>query len=90
MNTRKPPTKAFQLTEDEIWAADSLDEAVDDYVATMGEQPDLELVCELSEDDLDRPIPEYDEDELQTGNMTSLRNYLAKMVGPGLLASTRW
>ena len=78
--------KAFQLTDEEIWAANSLEEAITDYEKTTGVNIDPDDVNELSDTLLDKPVPEYDDDENPTGQMTTLRAWLNDMTEPGFLA----
>lgn len=80
--------KAFWMDEETVWAADTLDDAKIDYATETGEVADEDFVRELSDEELDRLIPETDEDERPTGAMTTLRRYLDEMKVPGFLACT--
>jgi hypothetical protein len=51
-----------------------------------GEKVDEAVFRELSDDELDKPFAETDEDEEPTGNMTTLRSELAAMTSAGFLA----
>lgn len=80
--------KAFQMSDEEIYAAASSGLAVAAYVEDTGVLPEMHDVRELTDHELDREIPEYDENEAPTGQMTTLRRYLNEMTGPGFLAGT--
>lgn len=83
--------KAFQMDDETIYAGNSAEEATASYLDDTGE---LELEDgyprELTDDELDAPMPETDEDERPTGARTSMRAYLNEMTEPGYLAGERW
>lgn len=80
--------KAFWVSDCEVWAANDAEEAKADYLATTGVQADPEYFGELSDDALDQPFPDTDEDERPTGEMTSIREQLRGCTGPGFVAGT--
>lgn len=82
--------KAFRVSENELWAANSAEEAKAHYQQTTGEQVDEDEFVELTDAELDEDIPEYDDDEVRTGNTTTLRRYLNEMSEPGFLAGHGW
>lgn len=79
--------KVFQIGE-ELYAAESAEHAAVIYAEMTGEAPDPDdEPCELSDAELDAPTPEFDEDERQTGEMTSVRQMLVESGSePGWLA----
>ena len=80
--------KAFWMDEETVWAAETLDDAKIDYATETGEVADDDFVREVTDEELDRPMPETDEDEMPTGVMTTLRRYLDEMKEAGFLACT--
>lgn len=81
--------KAYQIGED-LYAANSHEEAqkLDEELAGG---PCQCTVIELSDEQLDAPQPEFDEDERQTGETTTVRQMLREHGDePGLLAEARW
>ena len=81
--------KAYYINEDEIWAANSLEEAIADYEETSGEKLDNpEDVREATDAELDTQIKEYDDNEEPTGDTTSMRQWLRENTFVGMLATT--
>jgi hypothetical protein len=78
--------KAFHVSDEELWCADSAEEAAADYLEETGEQCADGYPCELTDEELDAEQPEFDENECQTGGKTSARKWLAEMTAPGFLA----
>ena len=78
------PLKAYQLSDEEIWAGCSAEEAVATAIAETGEAESYQLedARELTDEELDRPIP-FD----QEPGESTLRIYLGEMTEPGLLAA---
>lgn len=81
--------KAFQCSDNDWYAAKDAAEASLLHADLCGDAPEDPYPAELTDEELDRPLPEFDEDEQQTGNMTSLRQILAEHGDePGWLAGT--
>jgi hypothetical protein len=81
--------KAFQIGDD-LYAANSAEQAAQLFTEQTGDACDEE-VRELTDDELDAPQPEYDEDEQPTDDTTSVRQMLREHGDePGWLAATRW
>lgn len=81
--------KAFQCDETELFAAVSADQAAELYEDWTGEAPQAPYPTELTDAQLDEPIPALDEDECETGEMTSIRQFLVEYGDePGWLASS--
>jgi hypothetical protein len=79
--------KAFHVREYEIWAAESPEEVKEAYFKEHGEPVHDDDFCELTDEELDRPFPEMNEDEVPTGRMTTLRRYLNEQDKPGVLVT---
>jgi hypothetical protein len=84
----RKPMRAFQVSDCEWWAAVDESACRADYKDTTGEDVDDDAFRELTDAELDKEIPETDEDERPTGNMTTMRAFLDEMTGPGFLAGT--
>ena len=78
--------KAYRMTECEVWAANSIEEAVADYRREILDDLDADDVRELTDAELDDPLDEFGEDGEPTGETTTLRARLAQMTSCGLLA----
>ena len=78
--------KAYRMTECEVWAANSIEEAIADYRREILDDLDADDVRELTDAELDDPLDEFDEDGEPTGETTTLRARLAQMTSCGLLA----
>lgn len=81
---------AYQMDDYDVWAANSIEEAVSDYERETGGKVDPEEVRQLTDAELDADIPEFDENEQPTGKMTTIRSWLADMTKPGFLGSSCW
>lgn len=83
--------KAFWMDdENEIYAADTPEEATAFYAADCGEPPDDGYPRELTDAELDADRADYDEDEKPTGKMTTVRRWLEEATEPGYLAGGGW
>ena len=83
--------KAYWMDEEnQIYAANSEEEAIAIYTADSGEAPDKDFVRELTDEELDRERPDYDEDERPTGKMTTIRHWLEEATEPGYIAGGAW
>lgn len=85
--------KAYAVDDSDLYAASSPEEAIRVYREHCGE--DIEVTAgypiELSDEDLDKPIPAFDEDERPTGEMTSVRQFLIEHGDePGFLATSEY
>ena len=78
--------KAFYVSDEELWCADSAEEAAADYLEETGEPCEDGYPRELTDFELDAEQPEFDENERQTGGKTSVRQMLAEMSTRGFLA----
>ena len=87
--TKNEELKAFHVSDCEIYAALSSDQAARLYEDETGESCEEGYPCELSQEELDKPTPEFDEDENQTGDMTSIANWLRE-ASPGFLCGTEY
>lgn len=77
--------KVFVIDE-ELYAATSAAHAAELHVEQTGEQPDYEP-REMTEEELDAPQPEFDENVAPTGGSTTVRQMLAEHGDePGWLA----
>lgn len=70
--------KVFQCSDSEWYAATSAEQAADLFEEMTDEKPDEGYPVELTDADLDEPLPAFDEDECPTGEMTSIRQMLAE------------
>lgn len=83
--------KAYVVDDSDLYAASSPEEAIRVYRDHCGEEVDIAAgyPIELSDEDLDKPIPAFDENEVATGEMTSIRQFLVEHGDePGFLASS--
>ena len=79
--------KAFHVDETTLFAAMSAEQAAELFADWIGDEVDVALVEEATDAFLDKEIPEFDENERQTGRMTTVRSWLAD-AEPGFLASS--
>lgn len=80
--------KAFHMSDNEIYAAETIEDAVKQYHHDTGVMPEMDDVYELSDAELDDEFPETDEDERPTGRMTTIRTFLDQMTEPGWLCGS--
>ena len=75
-------------TDDTTWyAAEDAEHAATLYLQDTGDPCEDGYPRELTDDELDAKVPEVDEDELPTGEMTTPREWL-KSASPGFIASS--
>lgn len=84
--------KAYACDDSDIYAAESAEQAAKLYEDITGEQPDDGYPTELTDKDLDKRYPAFDEDERPIeGQTTSVREMLAEHGDePGWLAGSDW
>jgi hypothetical protein len=82
--------KAFHVSEEELWCAETAEQAAANYLEKTGEGCLDDYPQELTDAELDAEYPEFDENECQTGGKTSVRQWLAEMTAPGFLGGTIW
>ncbi len=84
--------KAYQCTDDDLYAAPSVEQAAMLCEADVGEPCEEGYPRELSDEELDKRHPAFDEDENPVDGQTiSVREMLAKHGNdPGWLAGSRW
>lgn len=71
--------KAYQCSDYDWFAAVSAEQAADLYLAMTGDdEPGDEYPRELTDDELDKEYPDFDENERLTGGTTTIRQMLAK------------
>ena len=70
-----------------IFAAHTAEEAAGLYWAETGTNPEDGYPRQLTDAELDQQIPELDENEADTGRLTSVRAMLTGQHFPGFLAS---
>lgn len=74
------------VVDEELYVAASADHATSLHVEMTGDQPGDEP-REMTEEELDAPQPEFDENEAPTGGTTTVRQMLAEHgEEPGWLA----
>jgi hypothetical protein len=71
--------------EPTIYAAHDADAAAMLYILDGGEKPQEDCPRELTADELDREIPDYDENERPTEETTTIRRMLEAATEPGYL-----
>lgn len=81
---------AYQVDDANVYAGATAEEAADAFAEDVGEIVNMADVRQLTDAELDADIPEFDENEAQTGNMTTLRAYLDEATAPGFLATSDW
>jgi len=80
---------AFEMDDEQtIYAAHNGKEAIELYFDVCREYPSSEYPRALTDSELDKETPEYDENEKQTGKMTSLRAMLNDCRQVGFLAGS--
>lgn len=83
--------KAFYVSDYEIWAANSAEEARASALREWGMEPcdqdGFDPPVELSDAEMDEPFDDRDEDERPTGQKTTLRAELALLSEPGFLCA---
>jgi len=78
--------KAYEMDDEPtIYAAHDADAAAMIYILDGGEEPQDGYPRELTDEELDRERPDYDEDERQTGETTTIRRWLEVATEPGFL-----
>ncbi|HJR10039.1 MAG TPA: hypothetical protein VJ823_01345 [Rhodanobacteraceae bacterium] len=83
--------KAFQMSDEELWCAETAEQAAASYLEETGCECEDDYPQELSDAQLDAPQPAFDENEAQIdGEKTCVREMLAEMTAPGFLASSVW
>jgi hypothetical protein len=85
-------TMKIYAMDDETWySAESIQEATRLYMDSMGDGHEFDdgYPRELTDAEYDKEIPDFDEDERPTGQMTTPRAWLAD-AQPGFLAGTNW
>lgn len=83
--------KAFWVTDEEIYAANTAEEARDAFMSDTGCRDTdcpLDEVVEVTDAELDKEIPDCDEGEQPTGAMTTMRAWLNEKTEPGYLCGT--
>lgn len=79
--------KAWRMTSEDIWAADTYQQAMELFLIETGERADPDFAENpLSDRELDAEMPATDENEAFTGEVTTLRAEMDKMTEPGFLA----
>ena len=77
---------AYEMDDEPtIYAADSAWDAARGYVADSGERLEAGYPRLLTPAELDREMPDFDEDERPTGETTTIRRMLEDAKGPGYL-----
>jgi len=84
--------KLFQINDTEWWAGNSIAEVRALYLASNEAWPaEHWTIRELSDEELDRKLPAFDEDERPIPDTyTSGREMLAEMIEAGFVASSEW
>lgn len=80
--------KAFQCSDCDWYAAKDATHASDLHFDLCGELPEDPYPVEVSDEELDREVPDFNEDGEPTGEMTTMRRWLAEIEGPGWLCGT--
>lgn len=82
--------KAFQCDESDVYAAHDAEEAKRLWHDTIGADEEMEegYPRELTDKELDEPQPEFDENEVRTGEWTSVREFLEQASEPGWLCGS--
>lgn len=79
--------KVYHVDETTLFAARSAEHAAELFAEWTGDDVDVASVEEASNEFLDKPIPEFDENEMPTGRTTTVRSWL-KDAEPGFLAAS--
>ncbi len=78
--------KAYEMDDEPtIYAAHDDVAAAMIYILDGGEEPQEGYPRELTAEELDKEIPDYDEDERPTGETTTIRRMLELATEPGFL-----
>lgn len=76
---------AYRVSDDEVWAATSVNDAISDYEKSTGKLSH-NFVSELSVLEIDRIRPVSNEDGLFSGHVFTIRQLLNKVKQTGFLA----
>jgi hypothetical protein len=82
--------KAFQVDYCTWYAAETAEQAAEVYSADTGEACVDGYPTEVTDEMMDHPTPDFDENEMPTGKMTTMRAYLAEATAPGFLATSEY
>lgn len=84
--------KAYACNDSDLYAAASLEQAAKVYEEHVGEPPDDGYPVELTDADMDKRYPAFDENENPIeGQTTSVREMLVEHGDePGWLAGSDW
>lgn len=85
--------KAFHVGDMDIYAAESAEHALqlaNEQHGGDSDTFDLSDVSDVSEDYMDKEFPEFDENELPTGGVSTIRQWLLETVTPGWLCGTEY
>lgn len=86
--------KAYAVGDSDVYAANSAEQAL--YLAndTHGIEDDppfsMDDVILLTDSDLDKEYPEFDENEVATGGTTTIRYWLNQMREPDWICGSDW
>lgn len=83
--------KAFWVSECEVYAAHTVEEALSAYkrdVSITDADISMSVVGEATDAWLDLAIPDFDDNGHPTGTMTTMRAQLGAMKAPGYLCGT--
>lgn len=74
----KKMLKAYQCNDSDIYAAESEEGAIEVYREYTGDDFAEGYPSELTAEELDKEIPEIDENDARTGGITSIRKLLSE------------
>lgn len=78
--------KAYEMDDEgTVYAAHDHNEAINEFISDFCCEVDADYPRELTAAELDKDIPDYDEHNFKTGEMTSVRNWLNKKTVGGFL-----
>ncbi len=85
---------AYAVGDSDVYAAHTAEQAVNlaNDMHGIEDEPAFSIddVILLTDADLDKEYPEFDENEVATGGMTTIRHWLNEMNDPGWLCGSDW
>lgn len=83
--------KAYQVGDSDVYVAEDEAGAMKQAEEMVGEgEYSITDVRALTDEELDKEYPEFDENEKETGGVATIRQWLSEAVTPGWLCGSDW